>query len=99
MGYQSVKTRTCEKCGMEETSPALERYVLRRGIVRCASCRATKRNKIHYATGVCRPWHGNFDENDNPLDELGNLYMPGPRNCNHRDCVAPNHVEKENPDG
>lgn len=46
------------------------------------------RNRRNY----CWPHKGNFDDNDNPLDEAFKEFMPGARTCNHRDCVRPDHV-------
>jgi len=31
-----------------------------------------------------------------PIDEDGAEVMPGKRTCGHKDCVNPDHVEKEN---
>jgi len=42
--------------------------------------------------GVCRPWHGEFDADENPLTDDGKLYRPGVRLCRKRDCVERSHI-------
>jgi hypothetical protein len=39
----------------------------------------------------CIPWRGEFDEDDNPI-KAGQLYLPGARVCNHKDCVQSSHI-------
>lgn len=57
----------------------------------CRECRTTEKS-IDYGMGEpCKPWHGDFDENDNPM-RLGTPYRPGPRICNHKDCIEPSHI-------
>lgn len=60
----------------------------------CLQCRRTE-NKIDYGMEEpCRPWHGEFDDDDNPM-QSGKLFRPGNRICGHRDCVELNHIEQE----
>lgn len=40
----------------------------------------------------CISHAGLFDERDNPLDDQGNLFLPGLRLCLHSDCVNPAHL-------
>ena len=83
----------CEKCGALEDTKALQKYVARTGNVLCESCRATRRNRIHYPNGeTCLPWHGAFDDQDNPLNDVGELFLPGERTCRHKDCCEPTHI-------
>ena len=83
----------CERCGVLEDTKALQKYLARTGKVLCESCRATRRNRLRYPDGsICLPWHGSFDDDDNPLDDLGNLFLAGVRSCNHKDCCEPSHV-------
>ncbi len=50
---------------------------------------------IRYGKGeVCLAWRGDFDEADNPIHN-GKLFMPGVRNCGHRDCINPEHIKQE----
>ena len=42
----------------------------------------------------CKSWSGEFDVNDNPMKN-GRLYLPGERKCGFRDCVNPEHVNRE----
>lgn len=83
----------CRTCGYNDTSNAMEKRVERGGSQECASCTAKPAVTIKSAYGVCRPWRGDFDDNDNPLDTKGRLYRPGIRLCGNRDCVARNHID------
>lgn len=88
----------CERCGVVEDTKAIQKYVARTGKVLCESCRASRRNRITYLDGsTCLPWHGSFDDFDNPLDDQGVLFMPGVRSCNHKDCCEPSHVVGSGP--
>lgn len=40
----------------------------------------------------CISHQGRYDDNDNPLTDSGELFMPGVRSCGHRDCVNKNHL-------
>jgi hypothetical protein len=40
----------------------------------------------------CNPWIGEVNDNFNPIDRRGNLYMPGVRICGFKDCVNKNHI-------
>ena len=83
----------CEKCGIGEESKAMQKYAARTGKLWCESCRAPRRRFIKYDTGqVCEAWQGDFDEWDNPVLD-GELFLPGIRMCNHRDCVNVEHIQ------
>jgi hypothetical protein len=43
----------------------------------------------------CVSHEGNYTDDDQPLDEYGNLYRPGFRTCRHSDCINPRHILKE----
>lgn len=45
----------------------------------------------------CTPYPGELNEDWLPITETGELYMPGIRSCNHKDCVNPDHVGKTAP--
>jgi hypothetical protein len=51
----------------------------------------------------CISHAGLYDDDDNPLTDSGELYLPGARLCGHRDCVNRSHIQrpdeppKENP--
>lgn len=83
----------CRTCGYNDTSNAIEKRVERGGSQECASCTARPAVTIKTDYGVCRPWRGDFDDDDNPLDARGRLYRPGRRLCGNRDCVARNHID------
>ena len=40
----------------------------------------------------CISHTGLFDDWENPLDDKGELFMPGLRLCQHSDCVNPTHL-------
>jgi hypothetical protein len=83
----------CQRCGIQEETKAMQKYATRTGKVWCESCRTPSRRFIKYADGsVCEAWNGDFDEWDNPMKD-GQLYLPGERLCNHRDCVSVDHVQ------
>lgn len=88
----------CGRCGFV----IVRRYAPRDGL--CVDCRQVTHDTVaprdrtrHVVNGVevtCHPWHGDFDEEDNPM-RFGRLYLPGPRSCGHRDCVARAHIITE----
>lgn len=42
----------------------------------------------------CLPWHGRFAEDlVTPIDDLGDVMLPGKRICGNLDCVLPAHIE------
>lgn len=60
----------------------------------CRPCRTKRERQIDYGhSEPCIPWAGDFDDNDNPI-RFGQLYLPGERKCNHRDCVQKAHIIK-----
>jgi hypothetical protein len=62
----------------------------------CRSCRAHESAIDYGHDDPCIPWRGGFDENDNPI-KAGQLYLPGVRICNHRDCVQDSHINAPKP--
>jgi hypothetical protein len=40
----------------------------------------------------CEPYTGELNENWLPITDTGELFMPGTRACNNKDCVNPEHV-------
>jgi hypothetical protein len=78
----------CERCGFEWRVSSV-----RRKRILCASCRAQKVQTIHSGDGKCLPWSGHFMKDEvTPVDDDGNVVLPGVRSCGHTDCVAPYHV-------
>lgn len=84
---------TCRKCGILDESSGMEKRQAKGLSIICASCRARPARIIRTAYGVCRPHHGNYDEDENPLDDAGNLYRPGKRLCGYRDCIEITHID------
>ena len=58
----------------------------------CISCRAKPAKVVQYGKLRCEPHSGKFDQDDNPIDEQGELILIGDRICGHRDCVNTKHV-------
>jgi hypothetical protein len=78
----------CERCGLKYS--VTSRRV--KNVDFCSSCRATPLKQVTYGNnGYCIPWHGDFDEWENPVLN-GRLYKAGVRSCGHRDCVRDVHI-------
>lgn len=65
----------------------------------CADCRAKPKVRLiinHPILGKieCIPYTGEVNELWQPINAVGDLYMPGERLCGHKDCVNRNHVVK-----
>ena len=85
----------CLRCGAEDTNGKLAKRVERNTSQLCSSCRARPSARINSTMGKCIPHKGEFDLNTNqPLDENGNLFMPGTRLCGNADCCEPDHIER-----
>lgn len=79
----------CRRCGWKwVVNPAKkhDRSLL------CKSCRVKPAKVIQYGVLRCEPHVGKVNDDLDPIDDLGNLIMPGLRTCGHRDCVNPKHV-------
>jgi len=88
---QKIKT-TCQRCGYEwiQSERQLYRDV---DLKYCRSCTA-KESKTVMKNGLsCTPHRGEVDLTTMaPLDNYGNLYLPGYRTCGMADCVNRSHV-------
>jgi len=82
----------CIRCGYEDASGHIAKRVERGSTQTCQSCRARPAEKVDSNYGKCRPWHGEFDEHENPVDRFGKLYKPGVRLCMNADCVEVTHI-------
>jgi hypothetical protein len=83
---------TCSRCGADSDYERMAKRRERGLPLLCPSCCAKPSKVIRTKYGRCRPHQGKFDDHDNPLDEAGNLYRPGPRLCGMRDCVEQAHI-------
>jgi len=68
----------------------------------CKDCIATPRKvevSIHPSLGriECIPYVGEVNESWQPINAVGDLYLPGERICGHKDCVNRNHILKPEP--
>jgi hypothetical protein len=65
----------------------------------CKDCIAIPRKTeitIHPTLGriECHPYTGEVNESWQPIDGVGDLYLPGARICGHSDCVNEKHIQK-----
>lgn len=75
----------------------------------CRDCRDVRKAPLfhknksvrtnHPELGVlwCYIWAGDLNDDWLPIDDEGNLFMPGERICGLKDCVAEQHVIKPEP--
>lgn len=82
----------CDRCGVADENNQLAKRIERGRPALCSSCLAKPMRSVVTGYGVCRPWHGDFDDDDNPLDDEGQLYRAGVRLCRKRDCVERSHI-------
>ena len=47
---------------------------------------------IQYGVLRCEPHRGRVNDDLEPIDDAGELVLPGIRVCGHKDCVNPKHV-------
>jgi hypothetical protein len=81
----------CERCGF--TYVVWDRHFYRSETwMFCDACKAKPVKSIMYNGECCYPWKGEFDLDDNPINEAGELHRPGHRTCGHRDCVNRTHI-------
>lgn len=64
----------------------------------CPDCTAAPQERVEYKAGNghrwhCRPWDGDLDDQWRPVDEDGQLILPGERKCGHSDCINSEHVK------
>ncbi|CAB5218459.1 hypothetical protein UFOVP219_20 [uncultured Caudovirales phage] len=85
----AVHKTVCRHCGFVWSVAAESKD---RSDLLCKSCRAKPAKVIQYGVLRCEPHSGGFDQDDNPVDDVGNLVFEGERVCGHRDCVNPKHV-------
>jgi hypothetical protein len=68
----------------------------------CKDCNATPKKVevfVHPSLGriACCPYVGEVNDLWQPINAVGDLYLPGKRICGHSDCVNTNHIEKPEP--
>ena len=68
----------------------------------CRDCIATPKKTevfIHPSLGriACVPYVGEVNEQWQPINAVGDLYLPGERICGHKDCVNTKHILKPEP--
>jgi hypothetical protein len=90
---QKDEMAVCLQCGTEDNSGYITKRVNRGSEQLCSSCAARPAKIVNTKYGKCRPWHGDFDEWENPLNKYGELYRPGVRLCGYRDCIEKTHIQ------
>ena len=63
----------------------------------CKDCNATPKKvevTVHPSLGriACVPYLGEVNEQWQPINAVGDLYLPGERICGNKDCVNKNHI-------
>lgn len=86
----------CLRCGIPFLSKAAtEKWLEEKKQLICADCNRSRVKQIKYRKGVdefvCRPWHGDFDAEDYPIDAKGMRFTGELALCGHRDCIAFEH--------
>lgn len=83
----------CERCGIYIDEIIIYKREKRGdNDTRCRDCRARPSREVKYNNEICRPWWGELDDDFNPIDDKGRLYLAGVRICGHKDCVRREHV-------
>jgi len=85
----AVHKTVCRRCGFVWSVAAEFKD---RSDLLCKSFRAKPARVIQYGGLRCEPHSGRFDQEDNPIDDEGNLIFVGVRVCGHKDCVNVKHV-------
>lgn len=79
-----MSSQMCLRCGW-----VWEVNVTRNNHDTCESCRARKSQKVR----ECIVWQGHYaSDMVTPIDNEGNVVMPGKKTCGKADCVNPAHV-------
>jgi hypothetical protein len=98
---------SCVWCGQWITRFAFEKRKSRQlaDADVCKDCRDTRKGEglalrkrfrnEHATLGLlwCIAWNGELNEDWLPIDDEGELFMPGLRICDLKDCVNSNHIE------
>jgi hypothetical protein len=84
----------CDRCGYSKMINPRQLY-RDTDLEMCQSCKAEPARTVMKNGRSCTPHRGEVDlETMAPLDEFGNLYLPGHRICGMADCVARKHIIK-----
>jgi len=94
----------CRQCGMIISYEVWYKRKIRNNHNwdHCRDCIATPRKvevSVHPSLGriECIPHVGEVNESWQPLNAVGDLYLPGLRICGHKDCVNRNHIRQPEP--
>ena len=94
----------CRQCGIIITYEVWYKRKIRNreNWDHCRDCIATPKKVevfVHPSLGriACVPYVGELNELWQPINAVGDLYLPGERICGHKDCVNTNHILKPEP--
>lgn len=87
----AVNVVECRRCGFKWSVSAEKRDLKD---LLCKSCRVRPAKVIQYGVLRCEPYLGDLDAELRPIDEQGELVLPGVRSCGHSDCVNEKHIQK-----
>jgi hypothetical protein len=79
----------CRRCGFKWAVNAEKRG---RKDLLCVSCRVKPAKTIQYGQLRCIPHQGSLNDDLQPIDDSGDLFMSGVRVCGHSDCVNEKHI-------
>lgn len=79
----------CRRCGLKWVVTSDKKDA--RDLL-CKSCRQGRQKVIQYGNLRCKPYEGDLNDDLQPIDKNGDLYLPGVRSCGHLDCVNPQHI-------
>jgi hypothetical protein len=79
----------CRRCGFQW---AVSNEKRGRKDLLCVSCRMKPAGMLQYGKLRCIPHKGALSVDLNPIDNSGQLVLPGVRVCGHKDCVNVAHI-------
>ena len=79
----------CRRCGFKWAVSPDKRD--RRDLL-CRSCTRKPAKVITYGKLRCEPYQGDLNDELQPIDENGEVFLPGVRICGHSDCVNVKHI-------
>jgi hypothetical protein len=86
----------CVRCGFEFLNEeSAEKYIIEKRSIICTDCKRPPVKTIRYLINgsyeLCRPWHGEYDSEDYPIDKYGKRFTGTEALCGHRDCINAAH--------
>lgn len=95
---QDTPVYPCSRCGVIYFSEKMWYLALRDGRENrwCPDCNRTPQIYVEYRSGKgvierCIAWRGEYDQDNEPIDQNGFRFAGKRALCGHRDCVVANH--------